>query len=348
MSDVSQGLQHKAPGSLRPKKGKIPPLRGATLAVVVYLIMYALYGWSEPSAFSAYAIANLINNAAPLALAAAGQTLVVLTRGFDLSLAGVISIANVLTALVPFEGPGGALITLLLCMGVGALFGLVNGYLVAYRGIQSIAATLGTMIIGQGIALILMPVPGGSVAEFVSDTLTDTLWQTIPVSALVLAVFALVWLAIKRTDTGIALYAIGADDTAAGLSGIGADDTAAGLSGIGVKWARCKAFILAGCFYGAAGFMLSAQTATGDPNSGLPFLLLSFASVALGGTSLSGGRGGAFGSMVGAAVLLLMQKMLFAMGVSSFYIGFFQGVLLIFAIVCEKLLNRPTRAGASS
>ncbi|WP_279028221.1 ABC transporter permease [Gibbsiella quercinecans] len=336
MSDVSQGLQHKAPGSLRPKKGKIPPLRGATLAVVVYLIMYALYGWSEPSAFSAYAIANLINNAAPLALAAAGQTLVVLTRGFDLSLAGVISIANVLTALVPFEGPGGALITLLLCMGVGALFGLVNGYLVAYRGIQSIAATLGTMIIGQGIALILMPVPGGSVAEFVSDTLTDTLWQTIPVSALVLAVFALVWLAIKRTDTGIALYAIGADDTAAGLSGIG------------VKWARCKAFILAGCFYGAAGFMLSAQTATGDPNSGLPFLLLSFASVALGGTSLSGGRGGAFGSMVGAAVLLLMQKMLFAMGVSSFYIGFFQGVLLIFAIVCEKLLNRPTRAGASS
>ncbi|ATA19071.1 monosaccharide ABC transporter membrane protein (CUT2 family) [Gibbsiella quercinecans] len=336
MSDVSQGLHHKAPGSLRPKKGKIPPLRGAALAVVVYLIMYVLYGWSEPSAFSAYAIANLINNAAPLALAAAGQTLVVLTRGFDLSLAGVISIANVLTALVPFEGPGGALITLLLCMGVGALFGLVNGYLVAYRGIQSIAATLGTMIIGQGIALILMPVPGGSVAEFVSDTLTDTLWQTIPVSALVLAVFALVWLAIKRTDTGIALYAIGADDTAAGLSGIG------------VKWARCKAFILAGCFYGAAGFMLSAQTATGDPNSGLPFLLLSFASVALGGTSLSGGRGGAFGSMVGAAVLLLMQKMLFAMGVSSFYIGFFQGVLLIFAIVCEKLLNRPTRAGASS
>ncbi|RLM22273.1 hypothetical protein BIY29_12310 [Brenneria alni] len=336
MSYVSQGLHQKPPGSPRPGKSPLPALRGATLAVVVYLLMYLLYGWSEPGAFSAYAITDLINNAAPLALAAAGQTLVVLTRGFDLSLVGVISIANALTAILPFDGPGGALFSLLLCMGAGALFGLLNGYLVAYRGIQSIAATLGTMIIGQGIALLLLPVPGGSVSEFISDSLTDMLWQTIPVSALVLAIFALVWMLIKRTDTGVAFYAVGADETAAGLSGIA------------VKWVRCKAFILAGCFYGAAGFMLSAQTATGDPNSGLPFLLLSFAAVALGGTSLSGGRGGAFGSMVGAAVLLLMQKMLFAIGVSSFYIGFFQGVLLILAIVCEKLLNRSPRSGVHS
>lgn len=336
MSDVSQGLSRKVPGAPRPGKGQRPALRGAALAIVVYVFMYLLYGWSEPGAFSAFAIADLVNNAAPLALAAAGQTLVVLTRGFDLSLVGVISIANVLTAMVPFDGPGGALCSLLLCLGAGGLVGLLNGYLVAYRGIQSIAATLGTMIIGQGIALLLLPVPGGAVSEFVSDGLTGMLWQSLPVSALVLAFFALVWLLIKRTDTGVAFYALGADETAAALSGIA------------VKWMRCKAFILAGCFYGAAGFMLSAQTATGDPNSGLPFLLLSFASVALGGTSLAGGRGGAFGSMVGAAVLLLMQKMLFALGVSSFYIGFFQGVLLVLSILCEKMLNRSPRTGAHS
>ncbi|TKI05243.1 ABC transporter permease [Martelella alba] len=218
-----------------------------------------------------------------------------------------------------------------------SLLGLLNGYLVAYRGIQSIAATLGTMIIGQGIALLLLPVPGGSVAGFVSDTLTDTLWHTLPVSALFLGGFALVWWFVKHTDTGTAIYAIGADETAAGLSGIP------------VKWTRCKAFILAGCFYGAAGFMLSAQTATGDPNAGQPFLLLSFAAVALGGTSLAGGSGGALGSMVGAAVLLLMQKMLFALGVSSFYIGFFQGVLLIVSIAASRLINRrPGRRGAPS
>ncbi|HEY0207973.1 ABC transporter permease, partial [Acerihabitans sp.] len=215
MSDVSQGLSRKVPGAPRPGKGQRPALRGAALAIVVYVFMYLLYGWSEPGAFSAFAVADLVNNAAPLALAAAGQTLVVLTRGFDLSLVGVISIANVLTAMVPFDGPGGALCSLLLCMGAGGLVGLLNGYLVAYRGIQSIAATLGTMIIGQGIALLLLPVPGGAVSEFVSDGLTGMLWQSLPVSALVLAFFALVWLLIKRTDTGVAFYAVGADETAA-------------------------------------------------------------------------------------------------------------------------------------
>ncbi|QWA12737.1 ABC transporter permease [Sodalis ligni] len=335
MSHLSHGIDTHTAGGLRPKAGRKPLFRGALLAILVYLVMYVLYGLAEPDAFSAYSIANLFNNAAPLALAAAGQTLVILSRGFDLSLAGVISIANVLTAIAPFDGPLGALFSLALSMAAGAVVGAVNGYLVAYRGIQTIAATLGTMIISQGIALLLLPVPGGSVAPFVSDTLTDMLWNTVPVSALIVGFFALLWLGLKNTDTGIAFYAVGADDNAAALSGIP------------VKWTRCKAFILAGCFYGAAGFMLSAQTATGDPNAGLPFLLLSFAAVALGGTSLSGGHGGAFGSMVGAAVLLLMQKMLFALGVASFYIGFFQGVLLILAIVCGRVINRP-RAGGTA
>lgn len=335
MSSLSSGLDPRTPGSPRPVKRGLTAPNGAVLAVVLYVLMYLLYGWSEPDAFSAYAIGNLVNNAAPLALAAAGQTLVVLAKGFDLSLVGVISIANVLTAVFPFEGPLGACFSLAMCLAAGALIGLVNGYLVAWHGVQSIAATLGTMIVAQGIALLLLPVPGGSVSEFISDTLTDSLWQVLPISGLFLLIFALIWLVIKRTDTGTAIYAIGADETAAGLSGVA------------VRWTRCKAFILAGCFYGAAGFMLSAQTATGDPNAGQPFLLLSFAAVALGGTSLSGGRGGAFGSMVGAAVLLLMQKMLFALGVSSFYIGFFQGVLLILSIVSSHLLNRrATKKGA--
>lgn len=337
MSSLSSGLDPRTPGSPRPVKRGFTAPNGALMAVAVYILMFLLYGWSSPDAFSAYSIGNLVNNAAPLALAAAGQTLVVLAKGFDLSLVGVISIANVLTAVFPFEGPSGAFLSLAMCLGAGALIGLVNGYLVAWHGIQSIAATLGTMIVAQGIALLLLPVPGGNVSDFISDTLTDSLWQVLPISGLFLLVFALIWMRIKNSDTGTAIYAIGADETAASLSGIS------------VRWARCKAFILAGCFYGAAGFMLSAQTATGDPNAGQPFLLLSFAAVALGGTSLSGGRGGAFGSMIGAGILLLMQKMLFALGVSSFYIGFFQGVLLIVSIVSSHLLNRRTgRKGAAS
>ncbi|MFT4437794.1 ABC transporter permease [Caballeronia sp. 15715] len=326
-------LEPPTPAKPRASRTKDVLTGGATLAALVYIVMFALYGVCDHSAFSPYSITSLTNNAAPLILAAAGQTVVVLTRGFDLSLVGTISVANVIVAAYPIAGALGGVVSFALCLVVGALIGLLNGYLVAYRGIQTIAATLGTMIIFQGIALLILPVPGGSVADFVSTTLTGSL-AGFPVTGMFVAVFAIAWLILRRTDVGIAFYAVGADETAAGLSAIS------------VRKTRCLAFVIAGVFYGAAGFMLSAQTSTGDPNSGLPFLLLSFAAVALGGTSLGGGQGGLIGSMVGAAVLLLMQKMLFAVGVSSFYTGLFQGLLLIAAILCERALHRIRRNGA--
>ena len=122
---------------------------GAGLIVIIYFALYALYGYQQPRALSLSAIATLTNNTAPLALAAAGQALVVISRGFDLSVAGVISVCNVVLAVYPFDGPGGALLSAIICMAIGACVGAVNGWLVAVLRIQSIAATLSTMIICQ-------------------------------------------------------------------------------------------------------------------------------------------------------------------------------------------------------
>jgi ribose transport system permease protein len=295
---------------------------------VLYLILYGLYGLWQPSAFSAYTFGNLVNNASPLAIAAAGETLVVLTRGFDLSVAGVMSLTNVIMATYPFEGPEGALLSLLICMGIGGVVGAVNGYVVAYLRLQSIAATLGTMIICQGLSLVILDAPGGTVTDFVSNSLTDSLFGIVPITGLIVAGVALAWLLLRRTDLGVAMYTVGTDENAAALSGISVART------------RFFAFLFAGCVYGIAGFMLTAQTATGNPNAGAPFLMLTFASVALGGTSLSGGRGGLVGSIVGAGTLMLLQKVLFSGGVSSFYTGIFQGVVLVAAIVFSRLLTR--------
>lgn len=101
-----------------------------------------------------------------------------------------------------------------------------------------------------------------------------------------------------------------------------------------------KTFVAAGLLYGLAGFMLSAQTATGNPNAGTPFLMLSFAAVSLGGVSFSGGRGSPVGAIIGAATLMLLQKVLFSGGVSSFYTGIFQGAVLIAAIVFSGLISK--------
>jgi ribose transport system permease protein len=301
---------------------------GAVIVTLLYILLFAIYATWEPKALSAYTLDSLVNNATPLAIAAAGETLVVLTRGFDLSVAGVISLTNVIMAAYPLEGPGGALVSLAICLGIGGCAGAFNGYLVAVLRLQSIAATLGTMIICQGLALVILSAPGGTVADFVSNTLTDTFFGVIPIPGLVLAGLAVLWLILRRTDTGVSLHTVGADENSAALSGISVART------------RFIAFVSAGMVYGLAGFMLSAQTATGDPNGGQPFLMLAFAAVALGGTSLSGGRGGPIGSMVGAATLMLLQKVLFSGGVSSFYTGIFQGAVLILAIVFSRLLTR--------
>lgn len=302
--------------------------KGAGLIVVIYVTLYALYAYQQPRALTTSSFASLMNNTTPLALAAAGQALVVISRGFDLSVAGVISICNVTLAVYPMEGPGGALLSALICIAIGVAVGAVNGVLVAVLRMQSIAATLAVMIICQGIALVILKAPGGAVANWIADVMTDRLWKTVPISGLVVVSVVAVWLLIRRTNFGLALYAIGADEQAATLSGINSTRV------------RFLTFVLAGAVYGLSGFMLSAQTATGNPTSGTPLLMLSFAAVALGGTSLSGGRGGVFASVMGAALLMLLQKVLFSSGVSSFYTGMFQGLALILAVVFSGFLTR--------
>jgi ribose transport system permease protein len=105
------------------------------------------------------------------------------------------------------------------------------------------------------------------------------------------------------------------------------------LSGIDEHRTKLAAFVIAGLCYGAAGYMLSAQTGTGDPRASDALLLFMYAAMAIGGTSLTGGRGGAFGSIVGAGILTVMQKMLFALGVAEFYTNIFNGVIMIVALV---------------
>lgn len=301
---------------------------GTGIVALLYVILYALYAFWQPSALSVYTFTDLVNNSTPLALAAAGETLVVISRGFDLSVAGVVSLTNVVMAVYPLQGPGGALVSLLMCCAIGGFVGSINGLLVSRLGLQTIAATLGTMIICQGLALVILDAPGGMIADFVSYTLTDTLFGVIPIAGLFLVAAVVLWLVFRRTDTGIGLYAVGADAQSAQFSGIA------------VRRIRFVAFVGAGMVYGAAGFMLSAQTATGNPSAGTPFLMLTFAAVALGGTPLSGGRGSLVGSILGAATLMLLQKVLFSGGVSSFYTGIFQGFVLVLAIVFGNAVVR--------
>jgi ribose transport system permease protein len=300
------------------------------VAVLLFLAMYAVYAANTPSAMTMFGITNLLNNAVVLAIAAASLTLVVLAGEFDLSGVSVISVANCVVATISTVGTTAAestagdlgwLWSLLAVLAIGGAIGLVNGILVAGLGLQSLAVTIGTMIAAKGIALLILPAPGGTVADAIADGLTGEILAVVPVAAVILAGACVAWMVLKRTRLGIALYAVGADAAAARLSGIDERRT------------KLAAFVIAGLCYAAAGYMLSAQTGTGDPRASDALLLFMYAAVAIGGTSLMGGRGGAFGSIVGAGILTVMQKMLFALGVAEFYTNIFNGVIMIVALV---------------
>ena len=296
---------------------------GAAAASALLCVMFEIYALHEPSALSLFGIGNLLNNTVVLALAAMGLTLVVLCGELDLSGPGVIAIANVVVATTSTGtlGTGGSLAAVL---AIGAAVGCVNGFLVAYLKLQSLAVSLGTLIGCQGIALLVLPAPGGEVSDAIVNTLSGDFFG-IPVPAIVLALVGGLWLLLKHSRMGIWLYAVGTDEQASHLSGLNVQAT------------KLFAFAVSGMCYAMAGYVYCAEIGSGDPRISDSFLLFMYAAVAIGGTSLNGGRGGVIGTLVGAGVLTILQKMLFALGVADFYTNIFNGIIMILAILFGQL-----------
>jgi ribose transport system permease protein len=300
-------------------------------AFVLLVLMFAVYASRDPSALTTFGFGNLVNNAIVLAVAASGLTLVVLSGEFDLSGSGVVAIANVVVATTS-TGSLGSLGSLGVVLAIGLAVGCINGCLVTIFGLQSLAVTIGSLIACQGIALMILGAPGGEVADAISSWVMGDVGG-FPIAAMVTLGVAAAWLVLKNTRRGVALYAVGDDEGAARLSGLN------------VRRTRFFAFAVAGVLYSVAGYLFSAEIGSGDPRVSDSFLLYMFASVAIGGTSLMGGRGGVLGSLIGAGILTVMQKMLFALGVADFYTNIFNGLIMIAAIFFGKIGALMSRLG---
>ena len=219
--------------------------------------------------------------AATLAIAAIGETIVILSGGFDLSAGAVISLVNVVLAssMDPARPRASIVLWTLAGIGVGMAVGAFNGFFIAFLRLQPIVVTLSTMFIVQGVTLLVMDKPGGFVArQLGSFYLGDAIPSLLPMPILLIACVLLLWLWLKSTRFGTALYAVGSDAEAARSAGVRVDLT------------RFLTYTIAGGCYGLAGVFISAQTGSGDPLVGNPLLLSMFAAVVLGGTRLGGGR----------------------------------------------------------
>jgi ribose transport system permease protein len=305
-----------------PRRFNFARQRGLLLAVLVLAILLALVAGLSATPLSYYDLSQLATTGATLAIAAAGQTLVILTGGFDLSAGAVVSLVNVVLATSFADPNAGPWLPLLAGIAVGMATGAFNGFFVAVLRLQPIVVTLSTMFIVQGITLLVLGKPGGTVPASLADLfLGDAIPSLLPRAILVLAILFGLWSWLKRTRFGVAIYAVGSEPDSARAAGVAS------------TFVLFVVYVLAGGCYGLAGVFISAQTGSGDPLVGNPMLLQVFAAVVVGGTRLGGGRGGALGSMIGAYILMLVVNILLVLNVSAYFSTVAEGSILILAVL---------------
>jgi ribose transport system permease protein len=282
---------------------------------VAYLVVYTSNLQHLPTPFD---YLSLLNTSLPLVFVAIGQSLVVLTGGIDLSVGGMVSLGVAITAATSGASVPATIGWLVVVLVVGTACGAANGVIITKGRIAPILATLATLSVYSGLALRVLPVPGGSVAPEVRavltnpDVATGLVWLGLAVGG---------WLALRRTRFGMRIYAVGSDETSA--------------RAVGVPAARVKlgVYALSGLCSGLAAVFYVSTTTSGDPNAGNSYILTSIAAVVVGGIAFTGGRGSALGAIAGAFALTLGIDVLFFAGIDPLYQSLFQGLFLVVAVL---------------
>jgi len=297
--------------------------------MVLYIVLFDAQLGRLPGLFE---WTSVVNTGLPTALVAVGQSIVVLTRGIDLSVGGIVDVSNAFAATHIHAGAGSMLGWTLVILLYGAGAGAINGALIAYARLQPILVTLATLSIWQGVALEVLPQPGGTIPTTYTNLLANPNrpWGLVAIGAV-----ALLWFVFRRTSLGVNVYAIGNDEYAARAHGIP------------VRRVKVATYALSGLLAAAGGLFLAASTTGGDPTEGNTFVLTSIAAVVLGGVSFQGGRGSALGALAGAFILTILVNVLFFANVNPLYQPFFQGLFLVIAVLLGSLLGRIIRRSSA-
>lgn len=280
----------------------------------------------------AYGLDALAIASLPVAFAAVGQAIVVISGGIDLSIGSVIALTNVASALLLMNMPELSVPIVLLVLLIGLLVGLANGVLVVVSRVPDIVVTLAMSFVWAGAALLVLGTPGGASASWLRELITGTIGIELLPRALVvlLVIVGLVWIPLRRSRLGLSIYAVGSDQLAAFRSGVSVART------------KIVAYALAGFFASLGGISLTASTGVGTPIPG-PYLLLSVAAIVLGGVSLAGGRGGMLGPIVGIYILGVIRADLGFLRVEPAFSTVIQGVIMVAVVMVGAYLTLRRR-----
>jgi ribose transport system permease protein len=309
-----------------------------TVAVLLICIVTSI---EEPNSFPTLAnFFNTTRNFSSIGIMAMGMTVVILTGGIDLSVGSVMALVSIGTARVLEAGFGWEM-GMLVGLGLGLASGIVNGALVAYVRLPPFVVTLGTLSIARSLAVVLSEGrviyefgPGGETFKWIGGGWFDIALPngaTLSLShqfILLIAIAIFFAFVLSWTAWGRYLYAIGGNENAARMTGIP------------VERIKLQAYIVSSMTAAIAALMLTGYAGSGSNGLGKGYELYVIAAVVIGGANLMGGKGGAYGGVIGAALIFLIRNSLIMFGVEASWYEFFVGLFIIFAVLLERLRGR--------
>ncbi len=299
--------------------------------LVVLVALVALMVVIAPNFASVDNLLNIARSISINAILAAGLTFVILTAGIDLSVGSILAVSGVAGVLTALSGAP-SFVAVLVGILAGAAAGLINGLLTAYLSLAAFIVTLGTMTFLRGLAYTMT-----DGQPIVSNTLSfrdigNGYIAGIPAPVVVMAVvYLLAWFLLERTRYGRHVYAVGGNPEAARLAGVN------------VKRVITSVYVLGGACAGLAGVIFAARVVSAQPTAGTGYELDAIAAVVLGGTSLMGGRGRIYGTLIGSIILGVLSTGLILMNVQFFTQLLIKGMVIILAVAIDSLKQRPIR-----
>ena len=297
--------------------------------VLVLLLVIAYFSYRSARFATTGNLTTILIAAAPFALVALGQTLVILTGGIDLSVGSVIAVSAMTGARIVVGHPERLWLAVLGGILVGTLVGLVNGLVVSRLDVAPFVATLGTLTAGSGIAYVIghgapingLPAAYGNIAN------DSVLGIQIPVIIMVLG-FVAAALVMRRTTFGLRVYAVGGNRTAAEVAGVNA------------RRVLTSVYVISGALAGLSGIVLSSRVISGPPNLGQGYELDAIAAVVIGGASLLGGRGTVWGTLLGLLLIQTLNNGLDLLVVPAYWQAVISGVLIVAAVAVDVWATR--------
>ena len=297
------------------------------IALIVLMIIITCI---NPNFMTANNLLNLLLQVTANGFIAFGMTFVILTSGIDLSVGAILALSSAVS--VGFIAQGMPLPLAVLCtLIIGAFLGAINGALIAYGKLALFIVTLATQMVYRGATLVFTD--GNPITKHMDGYFLAYIGQgyllgiPFPVILMIL-VFIILWILLHKTDFGKSVYALGGNEKAAYISGIKLNKV------------KIAIYTLSGAMSAISGLIISSRLSSATPQAGSGYEMYAIAAVVLGGTSLMGGKGRMFGTMIGVLIIGVLNNGLNIIGVSAFWQQVIQGLVILVAVLIDVIRSK--------